>query len=109
LIVRLTVKKKKKKNAFTNLGTNMASIRSAVASAVRARRHRGILSAGSNQPFLGSAGTLTASEVTPLLWISKRNFDQTRHLAEMAAPDVMLGKWRLTKSENFDDYLKCCG
>lgn len=27
----------------------------------------------------------------------------------MSAPDVMLGKWRLVKSENFDEYLKACG
>lgn len=27
----------------------------------------------------------------------------------MVAPDVMIGKWKLTKSENFDEYMKAIG
>jgi hypothetical protein len=27
----------------------------------------------------------------------------------MVAPDVMLGKWKLVKSENFDEYMKAIG
>lgn len=27
----------------------------------------------------------------------------------MVAPDVMVGKWKMTKSENFDEYMKAVG